>query len=108
MPAYLHRVGVAANISALARPRNSFTYHSEADVVQLAAAVGFDLAGNHPFIDGHKRIAFIAAAFFLRLNQHRLVAERLDEIRTMLGLAANDLNEDQFVASIRIHALAQR
>ena len=87
--------------SALARPRNQFLYNPSVDVAQLAAAYGFGLAKNHAFVDGNKRIAFIATALFLRLNGWRLATERLDEIQTMLNLAAGEITEGQFAAWIR-------
>src|SRR5919108_5125004 len=46
--------------SALARRRNRYHYESAADLVDLAAASGFAIARNHPFVDGNKRVAFQA------------------------------------------------
>ena len=40
--------------SAVARPINKFTY-GEFDLANLAAAYGFGIARNHPFVDGNKR-----------------------------------------------------
>jgi death-on-curing protein len=45
--------------SALDRPVNKWHYES-ADLPELAAAYAFGLAKNHAFVDGNKRIAFIA------------------------------------------------
>jgi death on curing protein len=59
------------------------------------------LAKNHAFVDGNKRIAFIATALFLRLNGWRLATERLDEIQTMLNLASGEITEGQLAAWIR-------
>jgi len=87
--------------SALARPRNQFNYNPSAGLAQLAAAYGFGLAKNHAFVDGNKRIAFIATALFLRLNGLRLATERLDEIQTMLNLASGLITEEHFAAWIR-------
>ena len=89
--------------SALARPVNQYLYNPDADVAQLAAAYGFGLTKNHAFADGNKRIAFIATVLFLRRNGHRLVSEPIDEIRTMLALAAGELSEEQFATWMRSH-----
>jgi death on curing protein len=89
--------------SALTRPINKWNYNSEADLATLAAAYGFGLARNHPFVDGNKRIAFIATALFLRLNGYRLSSTALDEIQTMLRLAAGELGEEEFAVWIRNH-----
>ena len=89
--------------SALARPKNQFAYAPEFDIAKLAAAYGFGLAKNHPFVDGNKRIAFIATATFLRLNGYRLNSGRMDEIQTMLAVAAGELSEDALAVWIRLH-----
>ncbi len=40
--------------SALARPINKYAY-GETDLAALAAAYGFGIARNHPFVDGNKQ-----------------------------------------------------
>lgn len=88
--------------SALARPLNLAAY-GEADAPALAAAYGFDIARNHPFIDGNKRTAFVCAELFLALNSHVLQAEDAECVSAMLGLAAGDLPEAEFAAWLRQH-----
>ena len=90
--------------SALSRPRNQYLYNPDADIPQLAAAYGFGLVKNHAFVDGNKRIAFVATALFLRLNGWRLATQRVDEIQTMLSLATGELSEEQFAAWIRANS----
>src|SRR4051812_37226669 len=53
--------------SALMRPVNRWRYEGSA-LPELAAASAFGLARNHAFVDGNKRVAFIALTLFLRLN----------------------------------------
>ena len=84
-------------------PIKKWNYNPVADLPELAAAYGFGLARNHPFVDGNKRIAFIATALFLRLNGYRLSSTPLDEIQTMLRLAAGELSEEEFAVWIRNH-----
>jgi death on curing protein len=50
--------------SALARPVDKHSYEGCSDLAALAAAYGFGLARNHPFIDGNKRAAFLAVVCF--------------------------------------------
>ena len=57
--------------SALDRPRNRFGYEPDADLATLAAAYGYWLSSNHPFVDGNKRVAFQAMYLFLGLNGFR-------------------------------------
>jgi death-on-curing family protein len=49
-----------------------------------AAALGFSLAQNHPFIDGNKRIAHAAMETFLVLNGFDIVAA-VDEQERLRG-----------------------
>lgn len=44
--------------SALERPQHRLHCDGGADLAALAAAYGFGLAQNHPFLDGKKRVAF--------------------------------------------------
>jgi death on curing protein len=90
--------------SALARPKNLYAYEGIDDVVRLAACYAFGLAKNHAFVDGNKRIAFIACGLFLRLNGIRLVANQADAALTFLSLAAGDLDETQVTEWIRAHS----
>lgn len=91
--------------SALDRPRNKFSYESESDIFDLAAAYGFGLAKNHPFHDGNKRVAFLAVGLFLAINGYRLLADQMDAIQTVLSLAAGQLTEDAFAEWVREHAV---
>jgi death-on-curing protein len=89
--------------SALARARNLFAYNMDVTMAQLAAAYGFGLAKNHPFVDGNKRIAFVAIDLFLQINGYLLVAEQIDQINTMLQVASGDLSEEGLAAWIGTH-----
>lgn len=86
--------------SALARPQNLVAYGNP-DAADLAAAYGFGIARNHPFIDGNKRTAFVCAELFLALNGHSLAADDANCVATMLALAAGDLSEPEFAAWLR-------
>lgn len=88
--------------SALARPLNLASY-DDADAAVLAAAYGFDIARNHPFIDGNKRTAFVCTELFLALNGQALVAEDANCVTTMLALAGGELPETEFADWLRTH-----
>jgi death-on-curing protein len=79
--------------SALARPLNVHAYNPDSTLGDLAASYGFGLAKNHAFVDGNKRAAFLSIGLFLAINGHRLVADQVDAIRTMLAVAAGGLAE---------------
>ena len=86
--------------SALARPVNLAAYENP-DIASLAASYGVGLAKNHPFIDGNKRVAFLAVALFLALNGYRLRASQIDATTTMLAVAAGQIGEADFADWIR-------
>lgn len=88
--------------SALARPMNLASY-GDPDVAELAAAYGVGLAKNHPFVDGNKRVAFLAVGMFLGLNGYRLVTSQAEATVTMLEVAAGALDEAAFAAWLRSH-----
>ena len=94
--------------SALARPPHRLAsgqpdQPGQPDLADLAAAYGVGLAKNHPFVDGNKRVAFMAVGLFLLLNGHRLVATQADATLTMLAVAAGEIDELAFAAWLRSH-----
>lgn len=88
--------------SALSRPQHLLSY-GDPDVSELAAAYGWGIARNHPFVDGNKRTALVACELFLVLNGYELQADDADCVVTMLKVAAGELAEDDFAAWIRGH-----
>jgi death on curing protein len=92
--------------SALARAEQLAAYGTP-DTADLAAAYGFGIARNHPFMDGNKRTAFVAVELFLDLNGFELIASDADCVLTMLSVAAGDIKEADFAAWIRANAEAK-
>jgi death-on-curing protein len=95
--------------SALALPRASFggmdlypSLHTK------AAAMGFSLALNHPFVDGNKRVAHAAMEVFLILNGLEIVAAVDEQERLMLDLAAGNVSRDELAEWIRLHTNAAK
>jgi death on curing protein len=88
--------------SALARPINKFGY-GEADLANLAAAYGFGIARNHPFVDGNKRTALASMIVFLGLNRFDLDAPREQATAIMLSLAAGEISEETLARWIADH-----
>lgn len=90
--------------SALARPRNLFAYgHPIPDLPALAAAYAYGIARDHPFVDGNKRIALIAARTFLLLNGVNLEAGQDEKFLTFQRLAEGSLAEQELADWIRTH-----
>lgn len=87
--------------SALARVRNLYVYEDVKEVERLAAAYGFGIARNHPFVDGNERTAFVAIGLFLLKNGYMLNANDAEAIDAMFALASGDLTEEELVEWIR-------
>jgi len=81
--------------SALARCVNRAAYEPDSTIAQLAAALAFGLAKNHPFNDGNKRIALIASFLFVELNGFRVIATESDAYDTIYALAAGEIDESR-------------
>jgi death-on-curing protein len=79
--------------SALARPRQKWTYEPQSDLPALAAAYAYGLSSNHPFRDGNKRLNFVAAVVFLRLNGVSFDAPQDEVVEKSMALAAGELSE---------------
>jgi len=92
--------------SSVAQPRMAFGGEDlYPDLAAKAAALGFSLVGNHPFVDGNKRIGHAAMETFLVLNGAELAADVDDQERTILSLAAGTLSRDEFTAWVAGHVV---
>ena len=90
--------------SALAQPRASFDgVDLHTSLPAKAAALGYSLALNHPFLDGNKRVAHAAMEAFLMLNGFEIDAAVDDQERLMLDLAAGHLTRDQLTDWLEKH-----
>lgn len=90
--------------SALAQPRMSFGGEDlYPTVVEKAAALGFTLVQNHPFLDGNKRVGHAAMESFLVLNGFEIEAEADEQEHLMLELAGGDIDRLGFLNWLREH-----
>jgi death-on-curing protein len=84
--------------SALAQPRMVFdSQELYPSLAEKAAALGFSLINNHLFIDGNKRIGHAAMETFLILNGVEIQASVDEQERTILQVAAGQMNREAFV-----------
>ena len=86
--------------SAINRPRRLFHYEVPT-VFDLAASYAYGLVKNHPFLDGNKRIGFMAAYTFLGINGFRLDAPEEEAVLQTLALAAGEIDADAYAAWLR-------
>jgi death-on-curing protein len=91
--------------SALARPRQRLAHEPQADLATLAAAYGYGLARDHPFVDGNKRVAFLAMAVSLGLNGKTIECPEAEVVTVMLALADGELSEDELADWLRSRML---
>ena len=95
--------------SAIAQPAMAFggqdLYPTLSD---KAAALGFSLIQNHPFLDGNKRIGHAAMEAFLLLNGHELDAPVDEQEQIILEVAVGRLGRPQFTDWTRTHIVASR
>lgn len=89
--------------STLARPLNRWQYEGTTDLPMLAALYGHGLTRAHPYIDGNKRIGFVAMAVFLDINGLRLEAPDEEVVDLMRRVAAGDVGEDDLATWVREH-----
>ena len=94
--------------SALARPQQRHAYGDPPpDLAELAAALAFGLARNHPFVDGNKRTAAVACETFILLNDAALEASDDELCPRYLGLAEGSLDEAGFADWLRTKIVAK-
>jgi death-on-curing protein len=86
--------------SALERPINKWRYE-QSDMPELAAAYAFGLAKNLAFVDGNKRIAFMAMMAFLLKNGIAFSPEPAHATAIILSLAAGEVSEESLTRWIR-------
>ena len=88
--------------SAVAQPQMTFDGQDLYPCLPTkAAALGFSLIRNHPFVDGNKRIGHLAMEMFLVLNGHELDAGVDEQERIILGLAAGEVSREEFAGWVR-------
>jgi death-on-curing protein len=93
--------------SAAAQPKATFgSVDLYPTLVEKAAALCFSLVGNHPFVDGNKRVGHAAMETFLLLNGAEIDAPVDEQERLMLDLAAGRIDRAHFTAWIRAHVRA--
>ncbi len=94
--------------SALAQPRMTFggreLYPAIAD---KAAALGYSLIQNHPFLDGNKRTGHAAMEVFLFLNGFEIQSSVDEQERIVLQVASGEMDREAFTAWLRDHVAAQ-
>lgn len=82
--------------SALARPRQHYSYAGISDIVALAVLYTVGIVRNHPFVDGNKRTGFVIGVLFLELHGYQFRASEQDATQAVMALAAGKIDEAAF------------
>ncbi len=85
--------------SALEQPKATFggTYLHDT-IFKMAAAYGYHLCNNHPFIDGNKRISLVAMDIFLQQNGYEIVATEKETYKVIMRLSTGNLSKEQLTS----------
>lgn len=96
----IHSLGALE--SALAQPRLTFGGEElYLTIVEKAAALGFSLIKNHPFVDGNKRTGHAAMETFLFLNGFEIDAAVDEQEQVILQVASGELGREAFTDWLR-------
>ena len=90
--------------SAMGQPGQTFDGNElYATLAAKAAALGFSLIMNHPFVDGNKRIGHAAIEATLMLNGFELSATVDEGEAEILAVAGGQRNQEQFQRWVEKH-----
>lgn len=70
-----------------------------------AAAFGFALIKNHPFVDGNKRIGHAAMETFLVLNGLEIAAVVAEQEQVIHAVASGTLDREAFTTWLAAHCV---
>ena len=95
--------------SALAQPRMTFDGQDlYPTLVEKAAALGFSIIQNHPFVDGNKRTGHAAMEIFLILNGFEIQKSIDEQESIILQVASGKLSRVAFADWLRLAILARK
>ncbi len=77
-------------------------------IVEKAAALGFSMIKNHPFVDGNKRTGHAAMETFLVLNGFEIEATVDEQEKIILQVASGELGRDDFTDWLRAHIVEKK
>jgi death-on-curing protein len=90
--------------ASLAQPRQTYGgIDLYPELIEKAAALGFSLIQNHPFVDGNKRIGHAAMEITLVLNGVELVGSVDSAEAVVLAVAMGELNREAFTNLVKAH-----
>jgi len=82
-------------------PPHIYAYKSAVDLLDLAAAYGYGLARNHPFVDGSKCTAYVCMRTFLIVNGMDLSSGDDEKYAAMMKVASGQMDEAELADWLR-------
>jgi death-on-curing protein len=90
--------------SAIAQPRMTFGGEDlYSSLLEKAAALGFSIIMNHPFVDGNKPTGHAAVETFLVLNGMEINACVDEQECVVLAIASGKLGREAFVEWLQLN-----
>ena len=77
-------------------------------LIEKAAALGYAIILDHPFIDGNKRAGHAALEVFLILNGYEIEAGVDEQEKIILQLASGEITREGFLNWLKKHVIANR
>ena len=107
----LQRYGGSAGIrdkglleSAIAQPKITVGgKYAKKTIFDKAAAYGFHVCMNHPFVDGNKRVAFTLMDIFLQKNGWDITADEEEAYSMIMSLASGRLSKIELSSWLKKH-----
>lgn len=94
--------------SAIVQPRMTFDKQElYPSLVTKAAALGFLIIQNHPFVDGNKRTGHAAMETFLLLNDFEINASVDEQEQVILEVASGELSLERFTDWLDYHMVTR-
>ena len=92
--------------SAVYRPQATYGQQDlYPDLFLKAAVLGHSMIGNHPFIDGNKRVGYQAMRLFLRLNGYDIKASLNEKYNFVMNVASSRINEHGMHDWLKAHII---
>jgi len=90
--------------SALAQPKITVGgKYAHRTIFDKAAAYGFHICMNHPFIDGNKRVSFALMDIFLQKNGWEITSQEEEAYSIMMSLASGKITKTALSSWLKEH-----
>ena len=90
--------------SAIAQPKVTVGgKYAHKTIFDKAAAYGFHVCMNHPFVDGNKRVAFALMDIFLQKNGWEIISQEEEAYSMMMSLASGKFTKTELSVWLKAH-----